>query len=167
MGEPVLSRLLACGVVCPAPATVWVADDVKPEAIAPGVVLHPGCRLSGARTSIGPGCELGAEAPVTLDNAQLGHGVRLKGGYVAGSTLWDGVDLGSAGYVLARVNKVMPKEPLPATVERQNLQRYAELWSSEEARAYYELLKARFKAEILVPRPKPDETADGSGAAAQ
>jgi peptidyl-prolyl cis-trans isomerase D len=78
-----------------------------------------------------------------------------------------GVDLGSAGYVLARVNKVMPKEPLPATVERQNLQRYAELWSSEEARAYYELLKARFKAEILVPRPKPDETADGSGAAAQ
>lgn len=99
MHEPVLSRLLARGVVCPAPATVWVADDVKPEAIAPGVILHPGCRLSGARTSIGPGCELGAEAPVTLDNAQLGHGVKLKGGYVAGSTLWDGVDLGSAAHV--------------------------------------------------------------------
>lgn len=78
-----------------------------------------------------------------------------------------GVDLGNAGYVLARVNKVMPKQALPASVERQNLQRYAELWSSEEARAYYELLKTRFKAEILVPRPKPDEAADAGLAVTQ
>ncbi len=99
MPASALNRLLARGVVCPAPATVWIADDVPADAIAPGVVLHPGCRVSGAATRIGPGCELGAEAPVTIDGCQLGRGVRLKGGYCAGATLWDGVELGSAAHV--------------------------------------------------------------------
>ena len=63
------------------------------------MILHAGCRITGAATSIGPGSELGAEAPVTLEDCQLGHGVALKGGYFSGATFLDGAVMGSAAHV--------------------------------------------------------------------
>jgi peptidyl-prolyl cis-trans isomerase D len=35
-------------------------------------------------------------------------------------------------------------------------QQYARWWASSEGLAYYNLLKARFKAQILVPKPAED-----------
>ena len=35
--------------------------------IAPGVVIHVGCKVFGAQTSIGPHCVLGREAPATVE----------------------------------------------------------------------------------------------------
>ena len=57
--------LLARGVKIAAPAAVEIGDDVDPARIAPGVVIHAGCKVFGAATSIGPGCVLGREAPAT------------------------------------------------------------------------------------------------------
>ena len=83
----------------PCPASVEVGDDVDAGRIAAGVIIHTGCRLLGAKTSIGAGCELGAEAPATVDNCQLGHKVSLKGGYFSGATFLDGSNMGSAAHV--------------------------------------------------------------------
>ena len=58
-------EFLEAGVLMPDPRQVWIGDDVPTSAVAPGVVLHPGCRLEGADLSIGPGCELGVEGPVS------------------------------------------------------------------------------------------------------
>ena len=58
--------LRSAGVRMPLPETVEVGEDIRPERIALGVVLHPGCRVHGATTSIGPGSVLGEEQPVTL-----------------------------------------------------------------------------------------------------
>ena len=80
---------------------VMVGDEVNCNRIAADVILHPGCRVSGAETSIGPGSVLGAEAPVVLENCQLGHNVSLKGGYFAGSTFFDGAGMGSGAHVRA------------------------------------------------------------------
>lgn len=92
-------RLLEHGVIIPCLESVEIADDIRPERIAPGVILHAGCRLSGAETSIGPGCEIGAEAPATISNCQLGRGVRLEGGFFSNATFLDGAHMGSGAHV--------------------------------------------------------------------
>jgi hypothetical protein len=80
---------------------VVISDDDRTERIAGDVIIHGGCRISGAETSIGPGSVLGAEAPVTLENCQLGHNVKLKGGYFSGATFFDGANMGSGAHVRA------------------------------------------------------------------
>lgn len=94
-----LEALIRQGVQIPAPATVFVDADIVPARIAAGVILHPGSRLVGKTTSMGPGCVMGEEAPVTVEDCQLGHDVRLKGGYISGATLLDRSALGSASHV--------------------------------------------------------------------
>lgn len=94
-----MRELLERGAVMPDPGSVYVADDIELQRIAPQVTLYPGCRISGAETSLGPGCVLGEEAPVTLSDCQLGAGVSLKGGFFSGATILDGVRFGSAAHV--------------------------------------------------------------------
>jgi hypothetical protein len=98
ISSPVQS-LLNKGVILPCPFSVEVDESVNPERIASGVIIHTGCRISGATTSIGPGSELGKEAPATIEDCQLGHGVELKGGFFSGATFLDGAHMGSAAQV--------------------------------------------------------------------
>jgi peptidyl-prolyl cis-trans isomerase D len=56
-----------------------------------------------------------------------------------------GVDLGDLGYVVARVDAVLPREAGDDAPVRQQ---YGQAWSSAETRAYLEALKARYKADI-------------------
>ncbi|HSV58468.1 MAG TPA: peptidyl-prolyl cis-trans isomerase, partial [Variovorax sp.] len=66
---------------------------------------------------------------------------------------WVGVDLGAQGYVVVRVNKSVPREaPAPELAQRESAQ-ITQAISSAEDLAYYNLLKARYKAEILVAQP--------------
>ena len=98
---PRVDALLKRGVILPCPASVEVAEDVDPQRIAPGVVIHTGCKILGSKTAIGPGCEIGQEAPATVDDCQLAQKVALKGGYFAGSTFLSGSSVGSASHVRA------------------------------------------------------------------
>lgn len=66
---------------------------------------------------------------------------------------WAGIDLGNDGYVVAKVNQVIPR-PAPAPqMAQQERQEYAQAWATAENLAYYNMLKDRFKAQILVPKP--------------
>ncbi len=94
-----VQNLVERGVNIPCPASVEVDDAVQPQRIAPGVVIHAGCRVAGAGTSIGPLCEIGGEAPATVENCQLGARVSLKGGYFAEACFLDGSSMGSAAHV--------------------------------------------------------------------
>lgn len=67
--------------------------------ISADAIIHPGCRIENV--SIGPGCEIGAEAPVTLKNCQLARNVKLKGGYFEKSVFLDGASMGSGAHVRA------------------------------------------------------------------
>ena len=58
-----------------------------------------------------------------------------------------GVDLGVQGYVVLRVEQVLPPE-LPAGSEDAVRRQYAQAWAAAEAEAYLGELKKRFKAEI-------------------
>ena len=50
---PMIQLLADRGVEFPSPHTVFVGAEIRPERIAPGVVIHIGCRIHGASTSIG------------------------------------------------------------------------------------------------------------------
>lgn len=78
---------------------VIIGDGVDPGRLAEDVVIYPGCRVYGSETSIGPGCFIGAEGPVTLENCQLARGVELKGGFFSGSTFFDDSNMGSGAHV--------------------------------------------------------------------
>ncbi len=93
--------LLQQGVQMPNPASVTIDPALDPERIAAGALIHGGCRIMGERTSIGPGCILGREAPVTLDNCQLGARVNLAGGYFSEATFLNRASLGSGAHVRA------------------------------------------------------------------
>ena len=56
-------------------------------------MLHPGTKISGERTIILEGAELGYEEPVTLENAVLGRRVKVQGGFVKDSVLLDGCEV--------------------------------------------------------------------------
>ena len=58
-----------------------------------------------------------------------------------------GVDLGAQGYVVLRVSKVLPREPLPGG-DAQLQSQYTQAWAAAESLAYQEALRKRFKAEI-------------------
>ena len=64
--------------------------------------------------------------------------------------VWVGVDLGTQGYVVARVDKVLGRDPAAGDAKRAQAQ-YAQAWANAESQAYYEALKTRFKAEVLAP----------------
>ena len=80
---------------------VTVGEDVDLENIATDVVIHPGSRIQGKKTSMGSGCVIGAEAPAFIDNCQLARNVHLKGGFYSGATFLDGSSMGSGAHVRA------------------------------------------------------------------
>ncbi len=67
-----------------------------------------------------------------------------------------GVDLGAAGYAVARVGKVLGRDPAAGDPKR-ILEQYAQAWGTAETLAYYEALKTRFKVEIKAPAAVPAE----------
>jgi peptidyl-prolyl cis-trans isomerase D len=63
---------------------------------------------------------------------------------------YTGVDLGELGYVVARVDAVLPRET-PADENTRLRSQYAQAWTSAETRAYLDALKQRYKAEVRAP----------------
>lgn len=64
-----------------------------------------------------------------------------------------GVDLGAQGYSVVRVTKIVPRTPPPPELAKQEQAQVGQSVSAAEDAAYYNMLKDRFKAEILVPKP--------------
>jgi peptidyl-prolyl cis-trans isomerase D len=64
-----------------------------------------------------------------------------------------GVDLGAQGYAVVKVNKIIARQPSAPDVAKQELQQYVRAWGGAENVAYYNMLKARFKTDIKVPKP--------------
>ena len=78
-----------------------------------------------------------------------------------------GVDLGDQGYAVAKISKVLGRDPVAADATRAQAQ-YGQAWSDAESQAYYAALKTRYKVEIKpgVLAASPDAAASaGSGAA--
>ncbi|MBE7427232.1 MAG: SurA N-terminal domain-containing protein [Ideonella sp.] len=56
-----------------------------------------------------------------------------------------GVDLGDQGYLVARIDAVLPRESLDDAAARAQ---YSQAWSAAETQAYLDALRQRYKAEV-------------------
>lgn len=64
-----------------------------------------------------------------------------------------GVDLGADGYAVVNVRRVVSRNAPNADTAKQAQDQYAQIWAAAENQAYYEILKQRYKARILVAQP--------------
>jgi peptidyl-prolyl cis-trans isomerase D len=64
-----------------------------------------------------------------------------------------GADLGAQGYAVVRVIKTVPRTPPAPELAKQESEQFGQAVGAAETAAYYNMLKDRFKAEILVPKP--------------
>ncbi|HHO75732.1 MAG TPA: UDP-N-acetylglucosamine pyrophosphorylase, partial [Deltaproteobacteria bacterium] len=94
-----IKRLIEKGVVIPQPLSVEIGNEVNPDQIAGGVTIHPGCRIYGKKTLVMNGTKLGAEAPVTIQDCQIGTGVELKGGFFKKSVFLSGSNMAYGAHV--------------------------------------------------------------------
>ena len=76
-----------------------------------------------------------------------------------------GIDLGEQGYAVAKVSKVLGRDPAAADASRGQTQ-YAQAWGDAESQAYYAALKTRFKVEIKADALKTTEQAASAASAA-
>lgn len=103
MGDQMDSKikiLLEKGVGIPQPHGVEIGDEVDPDRISgDGVTIHNGVKIFGRATLICRGATLGYEAPVTVDNCQVGPHVSLKGGYFKAAVFLEKAAMGSGAQV--------------------------------------------------------------------
>jgi peptidyl-prolyl cis-trans isomerase D len=108
-----------------------------------------------------------ADAPVTVSRAQPRELTgplldALLKAPAAKLPAFVGVDLGDQGYAVAKITKVLGRDPAAADATRAQSQ-YAQAWGDAESQAYYAALKSRFKVEI---KPGVLATTDAASGAA-
>ena len=77
-----------------------------------------------------------------------------------------GVDLGDQGYAVAKIGKVLGRDPVAADATRAQAQ-YGQSWGDAEAQAYYAALKTRLKVEIKPAVLAATDAAAAASAAAR
>ena len=71
-------QLINKGVEIPNPLTIDVGAEVNVDQISGNkVTIYPGCRIYGEKTVISGGAKIGREAPVTVEDCQIGPKVEL------------------------------------------------------------------------------------------
>ncbi len=66
---------------------------------------------------------------------------------------WVGVDLADGGYAVVRVNQVLERRSPPEAQAKQELDELGRLWTQAESQAFLKSLRARYKTQILAPKP--------------
>jgi UDP-N-acetylglucosamine/UDP-N-acetylgalactosamine diphosphorylase len=95
-----ICQLIDRGVDIPNPGTLDIGNEINVDQISEkGVTIYPGCRIYGAKTVISSGCKLGYEAPVTIEDCQLGPAVELKGGFFSKSVFLEKANMGMGAHV--------------------------------------------------------------------
>lgn len=90
-----IKQLQKKGVKIPFPQMVFIADEVNIENIEPGVTIHPGVRITGDKTLLGAGSELGKEHGGMYTNVCCGRNVILGSGHYNNSVFLDNVEIRS------------------------------------------------------------------------
>ncbi len=94
--------------------------------------------------------EVSRDQPKGLPAVVLSAAMRVDGSNLPA---WVGVDMQAQGYVVAKVNKLMPRAQQPLEIQKQEREQVAKFWAVAENQAYYKWLKERFKVQIKVNRP--------------
>jgi len=95
-----IQKLIDKGIRITIPESVEIGGDVDPDRISgDNVIIHAGCKIFGKSTLILSGACLGAEAPVTVVDCQVGPNVNLNGGFFQDAVMLAGASAGSGAHV--------------------------------------------------------------------
>ena len=95
-----ITVLLNKGVHIPNPASVQIGGEVNLDNISGDeVVIYTGSKIFGESTLICRGARIGYEAPVTIENCQIGPDVQLKGGFFKQAVFLEKANVGLGGHI--------------------------------------------------------------------
>jgi len=98
--KKIINTLIEKGVSIPNPESIEIGEGVNPDRISgQGVIIHNGCKIFGKNTLILNGALLGYEAPVTIENCQIGPEVKLNGGFFKQSVFLKQSSIGSGAHI--------------------------------------------------------------------
>ena len=159
------NQLVSARVVKHSPARTRPLEEVR-EAVRARLVAQRSAELAreegdkqlqawkagGAATGLAAVQTVSRESPQGLPQTVLAAALSAD---PKGLPAWVGVPLGAEGYAVVKVEKVLPRTTREALAMSQEVQQYSQWWATAESLAYYDTLKARFKAKILVAEPTP------------
>jgi peptidyl-prolyl cis-trans isomerase D len=128
----------------------WLAQHGAEEARKDGIAKLAAWKASPAAATLASPIfvsrEQSQQLPAPLVDAAMRADTSVLPSFV-------GVDSGVQGYAIVKINKVVPRDRPAETAALQERNQYGQQWASAETLAYYNGLKDRFKAEILVTKP--------------
>ena len=159
--ETAVNQLVSARVVSHKPAANLQIDDIKPMLVQ-AVLNEKSLQLAknaGKESFTAWQKDVSSakfQSPVVISREQT---QKLPTALVEASMRSDtsklpflvGVDLGTKGYGVVKINSVLP--PLPVADRKDSVGKYAKAWSSAESMAYFSYLKSLFKVEYLVEKP--------------
>ena len=161
------NQLVSARVVAHSPARALELGEVKAQvrdrlvvsraleqAKNEGVGKLAALQANPAATAMPPAVIISRDAAQGLPGAAVDAALRLSAGALPA---FAGVDIGGQGYVVVRVNKVLPRNAVDQGKSQQEQSQYAQWVAAAENAAYYDNLKQRFKAQIKVPTPSADK----------
>jgi peptidyl-prolyl cis-trans isomerase D len=134
----------------------WVANRAAEMAKKEGADKLAAWKANGAGAALEPAVVVSRDKTENLPPPVVDAVLRAN---AATLPAWTGVDLGPQGYVVVKVNKLVPRAAADENAAKMERTRYERAWASAEAEAYYKLLKDRFKAQIKVAEPAKDAAA--------
>ena len=95
-----IEKIINKGAKIPNPTAIEIGPEVDINRISgDGVIIYTGCKIFGKNTLVLPGAKLGYEAPVTVDDCQIGPDVELRGGYFSRAVFLDSAKCGLGSHV--------------------------------------------------------------------
>ena len=126
-----------------------VAQQSAERARAEGTAKLAEWKSAPDTAKLAPAVVISREAKQTQPTALVEAALRAS---TQTMPAWIGVDLGTSGYAVVKVEKILPRDSSNAASLSRERDQYAQWWASAEGLAYYKLLKEKFKAEIKVAR---------------
>ncbi len=133
----------------------WLAERASAEARKEGVAKLAAWKAAPASATLPAPVLVSREQTQQLPNEVVDAALRADMSGLPAMPVLKGVDLGTQGYAIVKVNKLVARDAPPEATVKQGREQYTQAWTSAENLAYYNGLKERFKAEILVARPEP------------
>jgi len=164
------NQLVSARIVAYQPARTLPLDDVKAKVrsavwseLAANAARKDGADKLAEWKAKPESAHLSSPSTVSRDNPQkldpkvVDAALLAKASGLPQTPEWVGVDLGSRGYAVVKVNKVVPRTDVPAERATQEQKQYTQALAAAETMAYYDFLKTEFKTQIKVPKPAPKD----------
>lgn len=128
----------------------WLIQHGAEEARKEGMARLAQWKAASATATLASPVVVSREQPQQLPAQIVDAALRLDSGTLPAFT---GVDLAGQGYFVVKVSKVVQRDVQPEANVKQERSQFSQWLAAAEAIAYYNGLKERFKAEILVAKP--------------